>query len=319
MGRNAADRLRDGDVLAKKADALMVPVGDIWIPPVGHPLWHPRQGDPLDEELVASLAAGWRKGPCILVRDDGSVDGKRRLTLVDGCRRTVNGREAERRLRRSGVLKKTPSNSHAALYVEIEFFRGSDADVLLERLRRNREDPLKLADRPSVLAATAAQLAALGAPVEAIADVMPKGIGAREVGALLDWKNLVPEVAGRFDSGEAPIVFLRSVLDAPRDKQAATLDRLVASGVKSASGATKVLRRDERAANPRPAVRVRPKRFFGALAERLKIVEPERMPIVPLDVVVRFLTGDDAALAGYENIKEVVAAAGWKPAKEDAQ
>jgi hypothetical protein len=320
MGRNAADRLRDGGIAAKKADAILAPIDDIWIPPKGHPLWHPRQDDPVDEALVTSIMGGWRKGSCVLVRDDNvQSNGKRRLTLVDACRRTVNGREAQRRLRAAGILVATKDNPGANLYVEIEWFKGSDAELLLERLRRNREDPLKLADRPSVLAATAMQLAALHASSEAIADVMPKGVGRREVEALLDWPNLLAEVAARFDAGEAPLVFLRAVLDVPRDEQGAALEKLLASGAKSASGATKVLRREERAANHKPMVRVRPKRFFGALAERLKTVEPERMPLVPLDVVVRFLAGDDAALVGYESIKEVAAAAGWKPAKEGAR
>lgn len=225
MGRNAAERLKDGGIDAKKSGLIHVPVADIWAPPKGHPLYHPRFGDPVDRSMVDDIRERGVEKP-IKVRDDGAPPGeKRKLLLVDGGRRTRNALVAQEELGQT-------------LYVPIEFFNGTDADVLIERIRSNA-DPLKKPDKASVLALTIAQLLKLG-PLDtrAVAAVMPKGIGPAEVEALARWGNLTKEARERFDDG-APIGLLAAVLDAPRDAQVATLDKLIAAGVKSTRGATR--------------------------------------------------------------------------------
>lgn len=225
MGLNAAARLKQGGVEIKKGDALHAPIGDIWVPPKGHPLEHLRFRDPVNREMVEDIKEyGVREA--ITVREDPLPGGKRRLLLVDGGNRTRDGLVAQEEM-------------GAVLYVPIRLFTGTDAEVLLERVRANA-DPLKRPDTVSVLARTVAQMARLGPlDVRAVAGVMPRGIGPAEVQALGRWGNLLAELRPRFDSGELPIGLLAAVLDAPRDEQVQTAERLKAAGVKSTRGATR--------------------------------------------------------------------------------
>lgn len=315
MGRNAVDRLRAGGLVAKKGQMALVAIDDIWIPPDGHPLAHPRADDPLDEDLVSDIMLKTEIEKSILVRDDGVSDGRRRLTLVDGARRTINGREAQRRLRRSHVLRKTESNPSAALFVPVEFFTGSDAALLLKRLHRNGEDPLKKPDRASVLAITVRQLLALHATVEEIVPFMPRALGKREVEALADWGNLEADAAAAFDAG-APLVLLRSVLDAPRGEHMATLDKLMAAGAKTAKGATRTLRKAAEAAKGAPTGNTRPRRFIVAFRERAHGLISTPQP--PTTKLLDFLLGDDKALDEYPAWRQAAVDAGAHKLRADA-
>lgn len=310
MGRNAVDRLRAGGLVAKKGALALVAIDDIWIPPAGHALAHPRADDPLDQDLVDDIVLKGEIEKSILVRDDGVSDGRRRLTLVDGARRTVNGREAQRRLREALVLRETESNPTAALFVQVEFFTGSDAALLLKRLERNGEDPLKKADRASVLAITVRQLLALHATVEEIVPVMPRGIGKREVEALADWGNLEADAADAFDSGGAPLVLLRSVLDAPRGEHMATLDKLVSAGAKTAKGATRVLRKAAETEKGAPTGNTRPRRFIVAFRERAHDLDAMSTAPLPVAKLLDFMLGDDKALDEYPAWRQAAVDAG---------
>jgi hypothetical protein len=256
VGKNAVERFREGGLSAKKGTQCLVRCTDLYFPPAGHPLWHPRGEDPLDEEMVLDIM---RRGVehDILVRDDGVLDGRRLLTVIDGARRGRHSQEAERRMSTAGQL---PLDG---LYVKVELFVGSDAAALLERLRRNA-DPHKKADRPSVLAQTFEQLQRLGATVEDMLSAAPSGIDARAVDALLRWGNLLPAVAAQFDAGAAPIQLLDAVLDAPRDAQEGRLQELIAAGAKTRQQATRVVRGAGRPAGPPP--RLSSKTLARALA-----------------------------------------------------
>lgn len=234
MGRNVAERLKDGGIDAKKGTQVHVPIADIFVPGKGHPLYHPRFGDPVDRAMVDDIKERGIEKP-IKVRDDGEKDGKRILLLVDGGRRTRNGLEAQRELGQ-------------VLYAPIEFFAGTDADVLLERIRANA-DPLKKPDKPSVLALTIQQMRALG-PIDFrhVAAAMPKGVTAGDVEALTRWSNLTPKARERFDAGDFPLGLLAAVLDAPRDEQVEKGEKLLRDGIRTAKGATRARNkaRDER-------------------------------------------------------------------------
>ncbi len=316
MGVNACERMKEGGIEAKKTTITLVPIKDIWTPPRGHPLWHPRAEDPLDEELCENIVKERKIKKPLVVRDDGVVKGKRRLVLLDGARRTVNGREAEKRLRKAGVIGKTDS-----LYVKVEFFTGDDSAFLLERLRLN-DDPLKKSDRASVLAITAKQLNDLHTPLEAIVAAMPRIVaGKREVEALLEWDNLVPEAAKRFDEGLS-LCFLRNVLDAPREKQVEVADKLATSGVKTAAGATRLLREaaesengnESEGAETGSSVRLRPRKFIMSLRESLEKREAAtgRIPACNPIRLLEFLLGSDKAIENWEDIREAAIDAGWK-------
>lgn len=81
MGRNVVQRLQDGGIEAKKGTQVTVPVGDIWAPPKGHPLYHPRFGDPVDPEMRDDILARGVEKP-IKVRDDGVQDDGAPLGLL---------------------------------------------------------------------------------------------------------------------------------------------------------------------------------------------------------------------------------------------
>lgn len=298
MGRNVVDRLKDGGVDAKKGTQVFTSVTDIWAPPVGHPLGHPRFVDPPEPEMWLDIAVrGVEK--TVVVRDDGlDGDDKRRLLLVDGGRRTSNALWACQMLlkypfattvgelaRAAGVDLPAKMDaswpllklSEGRLFVPVEFYTGSDADVLLERLRQNA-DPLKKADRPGVLAVTVVQLHRAGCTdPRVIATVMPAGIGPAEVEALSRWDNLVPEAQARFEAG-APLGLLAAVLDAARENQVAKLDELIAAGVTSTKGATRHenKKRAERAADRGEVMarKLSPKRL-ASLAQAVKLPDEE--------------------------------------------
>lgn len=269
MGRNVVDRLKDGGVDAKKGTRVFAAISDIYVPPLGHPLFHPRFGeDPIPEMWLDIAVRGVEHA--LVVRDDGlDANDKRVLLLVDGGRRTRNtlhawkALAAHRKATTVGELAKAagvdlpkgmdPSwpvikLDEGRLFVPTEFFTGSDTEVLLERLRRNA-DPLKKPDAPSVLAVTIAQLQKTGCSdprvIAAATNITPA-----DVEALTRWDNLVPEAKARFEAG-APLGLLAAVLDAPRDGQVAKLDELLAAGITSGSGATRHenKKRAERAAS----------------------------------------------------------------------
>lgn len=286
MGRNVVQRLQDGGIEAKKGTQVTVPVGDIWAPPKGHPLYHPRFGDPVDPEMRDDILARGVEKP-IKVRDDGvQDDGRRRLLLVDGGRRTCNALAAQ-------------TVSGQVLYVPIEFFTGDDAEVLLERIRANA-DPLKKADKPSILALTIRQYTALRPGAEPreiareLADVMPRGIGASEVEALARWNNLTAEARHRFDDG-APLGLLASVLDAPRAEQVATLDKLLAAGVRTAKGATRKANAEKAARDPW-ARRMSPRQLVDVakhLEGRIHTIGTFKADVAMVAAVLRIASGRD--------------------------
>lgn len=238
------DRAKKFGVQAVKSTGVSVPVDDIFVPGEGHPLAHPRRDDPLDEALVQSIVRGWKEGSVVTVREDGAPGDKLQFTLIDGSQRINAGKEAQRRTGR-------------IVMVEIAYFFGSDAEAILYRLEANG-DPTKRPDCPSVLASTCKQAVSLDASitVEVLLTKMPRGIGRGELEALLRWKNLVPELQPRFDSGELPIGLLGAVLDAPRDQQPEVAERLLGAGVRTSKGASRVVGRDKREASGQSAERV---------------------------------------------------------------
>ncbi len=238
-GMTAVEKMKAGNIAAKQCTSvLMVPIGDIFAPPASSPIHHPRCNEPLDEEMVVSIVTdGVREE--IIVRDDGTHAGKKRLTLVDGARRRSHALEAQRRMHADGTLA-----ADKALYVKVRYFVGSDAELLLARLGFN-SDPMKKPDSPAVLSATFVQLTNLGCDLADIAKVAPRGIGKGEIVALLSWGNLLAEEQVKFNEG-APIGLLAAVLDAPRESQMEKLEELQSAGIKTQKGVTRAQNRQKR-------------------------------------------------------------------------
>lgn len=248
MGQNAEQRLRSGNVDAKRVNpsaSLMVPVDDLWQAPEGHPLYDPRSAYDVNLPMVNDMVERVTKGEpvlirAILVRDEGVVNEKRRLHVCDGQQRTNALRQAQTDLRHSGILK-----PEEKLYALMDFFTGDDAAFIEERMARNT-DKFRRPDSPDILALRVKQLTGLGRKAHQIIRVCPDDVGPKEIDALLRWDLLVPEAKARFVAG-APIGLLSAVLDAPRDGadgQVAVLDRLIGAGLTSAKGATKAVNKE---------------------------------------------------------------------------
>ena len=267
-GMNPADKLRvEGNVDAKKGTSIRVDVGDIYLPRIG-PIAHPRADDPVDEDFLADILEKGEITEPIWVRRDGMYDGKMRLTLIVGSRRT-NGL-----IRAIQVWEERGEMRPERRYIPIRFFDGSDKEALRFRLEENSR-PLQKADRPSVLAKTAIQLRRERATTEEILLSMPRDRvrTLRDVENLFRWPSLVAEAAERFDSGAWPLGLLGPVLDSPRDGQVAEGDRLAAAGVRDQAGATRRRRREARSGSgDGPAVRLtqaRVERVAARVEERV--------------------------------------------------
>lgn len=233
---NATDKIKSQGIDARKDSAPKVSVYDIYLP-VDGPLAHPRANDPLDETLVLDIMEQGGVIEPVDVRRDGVVEGKLRLTLIDGSRRTLHLREAITRWEAAGTFK------DAQRYIPIRYFVGDDKAALLHRLRKNT-DPLKKPDAPSVLAKTAMQLDKAKATHDEILAVMPRSVSSKsELAALLRWPDLTEEAATLFDAGTVALGVLGAVLDVPRPNQASVAQELAEAGMTTMKGATRLLNR----------------------------------------------------------------------------
>ncbi len=257
MGRSAKDRFTQGGIEGVKeisaSRKMMFPVSALWQAPPDHPLHDPRSLYAPDQAMAEDMADRIRRGEMalmfpILAREEPQAGGKIRLHVCNGSQRTNAARVAERILFERGDLSKG-----SGLNIEVELFTGDDAEFLEARILANAADPWRKADLPSILAVRCLQLTAFGREPSAIAKVCGDGIGPAEVEALLRWGNLGDEGKARFDAG-APIGLLAAVLSAPRDEQIATLDRLIAKGIRSTRTATRAINK-ERGAIPKPTLR----------------------------------------------------------------
>jgi hypothetical protein len=284
-GPKPVDKLRGSKIDAKASSGVKVPLDQIWFPPKGHKLWHPRSDFQPREDMVQETLDRVRRKLtpirlAVVVRDDGEDQktGQRRLLIVNGSQRTINGLEAQRRMRADGSA---PEDYR--MYVDVEFFDGTDEEVILERLRLN-DDPLQLLDSPSVLSDSILQLRVFEVSDERIAARLPRHAQRSDIEPLTRFRNLVPEVQRAFDHGvkvgdvvhPVPIGLLSAVLDAQRETQMDTLVALIEAGISTRAGASRKRNRDraERARERgEDAVRQRPypnvlRRVVGAV-ERL--------------------------------------------------
>lgn len=248
-GMNAVTKLKSQGIDAKQDMQPKVDVFDIFIPREGI-LQHPRADDPIDEELLSNpqgtgIMDVGQVEESICVRRDGMYEGKMRLTLIYGSRRTLHLIEAVRRWKEAGTFREEQK------YIRTTFFVGDDKAALLHRQAEDSR-PLKKAHSPRVLAFSAKQMTAAKCTPEEILAVMPRSVKTKaDLEALLRWGDLTEEAAKRFDEG-APIGLLGKVLDAPREKQAETLDRFVAAGIDTANKATRLEKRERKPQNADP-------------------------------------------------------------------
>lgn len=304
MGNSTKDRLRAGGITLRTRDANHVLASDIHFPAKGHPLHHPRGDDPIDEEMVCDIMVSQEVREVVTVRDDGTDRGKLRLTIVDGARRSRNCAEAERRLHASGDLDKT-----AHIFLPVRFFKGSDAEVLKERLRLNA-DPLKRPDRPSVLAATLIALDKLHEPIDAVVAACPRTVTIKVAKALLSWGNLSADLAAAFDGG-APIGLLPAVLDATPEERAGVLARLREAGIKDPKGATAARNRETGKTTARTSIH--PKTLGKIVAALRTIHRDAKTDAVLLGMSIANGTAAEKDIP--EPVRLAMIDAGWKAVK----
>jgi len=260
MGLNQVDRLSNEGMSAKKGSVAKVPIHQLTLKRTG-PTAHPRADLPFDEGLVQHIMKNgmraltgepWR----FLVRDNGkgATDLWPELEVINGSRRENAGLEAERRLHESAAkmpplaVDKNDPDGPGRLFVEVELFDGTDAELLLARLAANSE-PGKLPDSIEVLATTVLQLTALGVDDAAeILKVMPIGTTKADVLALARWKSLTDEARQVLVGGNAPVYMLSQVLAVKREGQADMARKLLASGATTRLVAGRVAQKEKGAA-----------------------------------------------------------------------
>lgn len=238
----AKQRLRAKQIEANEVSAsrmMHVPLSSLRVAPKGDPMHDPRSLDPVDEAMAADMAKRVEAGECpnthaLLVSE--KADG---LLVGDG-----HGRE--KALRRASELL-----GGRELMPLVEFWTGTDQELLLERMRRNDHGRFARTDRASVLAFRVKQLTAAGVPEADIVAACPTGIGAAEVEALTRWGKLSKELRARFDEG-APLALLGAVIevviaDGP-EAGMVKLERLIAAGIRTARGAANVQRKERQEA-----------------------------------------------------------------------
>ncbi|MEK9646121.1 MAG: hypothetical protein VW547_11315 [Alphaproteobacteria bacterium] len=242
-GQNAEKRLRSGGIEATRVNpshTQIIPLSALWAAPEGHALHDPRSlGEP-DEDMAQDMAERVRQGlppnrNPIPAREETQEDGESlRMLVVDGHRRKLALGRAQVILRRAGVLGKDEE-----IRARVDLWKGTDAEVIAYRMRANDHGRYQRADSVTVLAFRVRQLLGLGWKEKRIAESCPRGVGLAEVQALGRFDDLEEPERARFDSGEAPIGILAAVLAAPRSQRMATIDKLIAGGVRTGKAATR--------------------------------------------------------------------------------
>ena len=304
MGLNAAARLTNAGTGVKKADLLRLPIDVFHIVKSG-PTKHPRGHLPPDPELVEHIKL--HGIPCDERRFVGKEDGDR-IELIGGCRRTVAGLVAQAWLQKhrpnQAPLERDKRDPEGpwVLYAEVELREVSGIDLVLERVNANVSRGLP--DSPSVLAAEVKAIVKMnkGAPdadlMRQIVAAMPRGVTAGVVSALSLWDNLAPELQARFESGEAPIGLLVPVMAARAEEREALLTKLLASGVRTAKGATRARNEERDKADPW-ARRMSPRKV-RAVAEAVHGAFPAKGRAASLSEAAFYLASGMRLAAGHD-------------------
>lgn len=275
MGMNEADRLGNEGMTSKKGSVTKLPIFQLTLKRTG-PTAHPRADLPFDEAMVqhimkhgmrAMTGEPWR----FLVRDNGKgpEDLWPEVEIINGSRRENAAIEAERRLREMApnmpplAIDKNDPKGLGRLFVEVELFSGSDAELIFARLAANSE-PGKLPDSLEVLALTVLQLVDLGVDdVDEMLKVMPHGTTKPDVIALTRWKNLMSDARDVLVRENAPVYMLAQVLAVKRDRQADMARKLLASGAKTRLAVGKAAMAEKVANGAERTLRVTPTLLKG--------------------------------------------------------
>lgn len=270
-GPSTAERFRANGIPTKKCAVETVAIEWLTIVTDGDTA-HPRWDEPLDGELQEVIRdrgipdrfvvkeRGKREGrPTFVVNEKtGKVtaewtelpgDETLVLEVIDGARRLKNALIVQAQLRktapRSAPLQPNKADPDGPwhLWVALDTFAGTDAELWIARLQAN--NPKNLPDSPRILAVSIAAAKRCGADMDVVFRSMRPRVSPAEMEALSRWGNLRPELRPRFDSGEIPLALLPKVLDAAPEKQVETAEMLKASGATTTAAATRATNRDK--------------------------------------------------------------------------
>lgn len=306
-GMNAVTKLKSQGIDAAQDSQPKVSVFDIMIPTDG-PLAHPRANDPVDEELLTNangtgiMDVGRVSRPVLIWRN-GVVNGKLQLVLIAGSRRTKGLIEAVRRWKERGEFR---DGMHR---IDVKYFIGDEKAAWKARLLEN-SDPEKKPDSAKVLAMSAIAMRKVQMTDDEILAVMPRIVRTKaDLEALLRWDDLTPEAAARFDAG-APLALLGTVLDAPREKQAETVQTLIAAGATTSNKAGRVVNQTARANGTKAARPLTPKQIRALTVGASKLGLDDKMieelhGAMGIDEIVLASQADGFALLGKLITQEI--------------
>lgn len=226
MAKQAIEGTRKNAFARDPRTLLIVGVDDV--PGVDEPRKHPLWEDParlvIDDAMVRNIIAYGVIEPVVVTSDGSSV------IVVDGRRRVLHAREANRRLHERGLPE---------LAVTCVVRNGEDGDLMGVMVAANA---IRLDETPLQKARKANAMLIRGLSEDQVATAF--GVG---VAAVKAWQSLLtcaPEVIAAVESGAAPASVAVALAKEPRGRQAQKLEALLEQGggkvtTKDARAATK--------------------------------------------------------------------------------
>lgn len=191
-----------------------------------HDLWDERILLPLDESMVLNIMALGVREPVIVEVEKGG-DADRRAIVVDGRRRTLHAREANRRLRERGEPE-----------VRVPVLAEKNTEDKILHMISASLNEVRLQDDTKTRAAKAARMKARGITIDEIA--LAFGTSKATINALLDFNGLHESVKSAVDSGKITVTAAVQLAKLPKADQQETLSKLVSEAAERGEKKVKV-------------------------------------------------------------------------------
>lgn len=225
MGKKALDAARISGYAMDPNDLTVIGI-DTEHKRGEHPLWDERSFYALDEGMVLNIMRLGVKETVIVTKDGDNV------LVVDGRRRTLHAREANRRLREAGETQVT---------VPVMLERGSDAHLEEIAISLNTH---RLQDSYMVNVDKAVRMLSRNND-EAVA-ALSFGV---DVQTIVNWQKLAgvsKKVRAAIDQGIVAPTAAVKLADLSKDEQDAELEKLIAAGPVTVATATVAAKRAKR-------------------------------------------------------------------------
>lgn len=226
MGKQAIEGVRK-NAFARDPKSLLI-VGIDEVPGVDEPRKHPLYEDPsrlvIDDAMVRNIIHFGVIEPVVVTTDGPSV------VVVDGRRRVLHAREANRRLHERGLPEVT---------VTVIVRQGEEGDLMGVMVATNN---VRLDETPLQKARKANAMLVRGMSEDQVA--LAFGVGTASVKAWQAMLTCAPAVIDAVEAGKAPASVAIELAKMPRGHQAAKLEQMLEAGggkvrTKDARAATK--------------------------------------------------------------------------------